>query len=129
MNARTAEQPPSGPPPCSTDFSDGPCDQQPPATRENAIEIAADLVRQVDCNHRPLACEAARKLKALYDDNRRQIALTNDMRELMAVCERAALAMCHHGIPDDGSHPLSEAMVHLRVVRTEKFENYWEKNR
>lgn len=55
--------------PCSADLSFG---VGPPSTRENAIEIAADLVREVDCEHRPLACEAARKLKQLHDDNRRQ---------------------------------------------------------
>lgn len=43
-------------------------DSVPPKTRESAIEIAADLVRQIDGKHRSLACEAARKLKDMNDD-------------------------------------------------------------
>lgn len=42
-------------------------DHQPPSTRENAIEIAADLARTIEGEYRPLACEAARKLKELHE--------------------------------------------------------------
>lgn len=47
---------------CSANRTVGCYDQKPPSTRD-AITIAAELVREVDCKHRPLACEAARKLK------------------------------------------------------------------
>lgn len=40
-------------------------DSKPPSVRDNEIEIAADLVRNVDGEHQPLACEAAEKLLEL----------------------------------------------------------------
>lgn len=42
-------------------------DHKPPETRESAIEIAADLVLSINGEHRPIACEAARKLKEMHD--------------------------------------------------------------
>ena len=38
-------------------------DTPPPKYRSDALAVAADLVRQVDGEHRALACEAARLLK------------------------------------------------------------------
>lgn len=55
-------------------------DSPPPQTRP-ALTIASELVIKVDCNHRPLACEASRSIKEMWDELRKS-------RTLIAAMER-----------------------------------------
>lgn len=91
-------------------------DSVPPKTR-SPIVIAAELARAVDCQHRPIACEAARRLKDLAD-------VESLLVELVGICEEVAVDMAHAGVSDDGRHRLSAAMMRLRQCRTERFEKF-----
>lgn len=104
---------------CSTvvDLGSEHCfDSVPPKTR-SAIVIAAELVREVDCQHRPIVCEAARRLRDLSN-------VESLLVELVEICESVAVDMAHAGVSDDGRHRLSEAMMRLRQCRTDRFEAF-----
>lgn len=52
--------------PCQPVATTACIDDRPPTTRD-ALAIAADLVA-IECKHRPLACEAAKRLVRLHEE-------------------------------------------------------------
>lgn len=58
-------------------------DSIPPRLRVSGIAIAGDLVRQVDCQHRPIACEAAKKILELTKALDESVKLQTHYAELL----------------------------------------------